>query len=172
MADTPVPDPRALRRAFGMFATGITIVTTTGKGSRGTGRPVGLTVNSFASVSLDPPLVLWSLKKDATDFEAFKASEFFAVNVLSSEQLELCKHFAQRKETRFEGLDYALGEYGAPVFEGCCALFECRNLRHYDGGDHIIFIGRVERFERHEREPLVFQGGHYRALKRSTPPLA
>ena len=171
MSNSAIPDPRALRRAMGMFATGITIVTAMDKSARGAPRPVGLTVNSFASVSLDPPLVLWSLKKDSSDYEAFSRCDFFAVNVLCSEQLELCKHFAQKKTDRFKGMEVTPGEYGAPVFEGCCAIFECRNLRHYDGGDHIILIGRIERFERHEREPLVFHGGHYRALKHSGPVL-
>ena len=171
MPDTPVPDPRALRRALGMFATGITIVTATEKRARGNGRHVGMTVNCFASVSLDPPLILWSLQKDSSEFDLFRHCDYFAVNVLASDQLELCRHFANKNENRFEGLDFGMGEFGAPVFEGCCALFECRNFHHHDGGDHVIFIGRIERFERHEREPLVFHGGHYRALKRSTPPL-
>jgi flavin reductase (DIM6/NTAB) family NADH-FMN oxidoreductase RutF len=168
MSHATTPDPRALRRALGMYATGITIVTAATSGG---GQYVGLTVNSFASVSLDPPLVLWSLARDNPDLAAFKASSHYAINVLSSEQFELCRHFAHKKESIFTGVDFKLGSVGAPVFPESCALFECRNLRRHDGGDHIIFIGRVEHFERHEREPLVFHGGHYRRLKRADPPL-
>lgn len=163
-------DARALRRALGMYATGVAVVTARVV-QGGQAHHVGLTVNSFASVSLDPPLILWSLDRNNGDIAAFHACSHYAVNVLSAEQLELCRNFSHKKESNFRGIDFTPGESGAPVFPGCCALFECRNEKRYDGGDHVIFIGHVERFERHEREPLVFHGGHYRALHRSEAPL-
>ena len=150
-------DPLALRDALGQYATGVTIVTTLDEA----GRPAGLTVNSFTSVSLDPPLALWSITLTAACLPAFKASTHFAVNVLSAEQVELSNRFATAGEDKFAGLDWSRGLGGAPLLAGCCAVFECRTEVTHPGGDHLIFIGRIERFSREKRDPLVFHGGRY-----------
>jgi flavin reductase (DIM6/NTAB) family NADH-FMN oxidoreductase RutF len=150
-------DPLLLRVALGQYATGVAVVTTTD----GDGRAVGLTVNSFASVSLDPPLVLWSLGLHSACLAAFRACSHFAINVLNAEQADLSNRFATPTGDKFAGLAWSPGLGGAPLLEGCCARFECRNEAGHAGGDHIIFIGRVERFDRQERPPLVFHGGRY-----------
>ena len=150
-------DPLLLRVALGQYATGVAVVTTVGAD----GRPMGLTVNSFASVSLDPPLVLWSLGRSSACLPAFKACSHFAINVLAAEQVELANRFAAAALDKFAHLAWTPGLGGAPLLDKCSARFECRNETHHAGGDHLIFIGRVERFERQEREPLVFHGGRY-----------
>ena len=150
-------DPLALRAALGQYATGVTVVTTHDRD----GRPVGLTVNSFASVSLDPPLVLWSLALSSSRLPAFKACRHFAVNVLAADQLELSNHFAMTGIDKFADLAWSPGLGGVPLLEGCCARFECHSEAQHEGGDHLIFVGRVERFMRDERAPLLFHGGAY-----------
>jgi len=150
-------DPLLLRVALGQYATGVAVVTA----ADADGRPVGLTVNSFASVSLDPPLVLWSLGRNSACLPAFKACSHFAVNVLAAEQVELSNRFAAAALDKFAHLEWTPGLGGAPLLAGCCARFECHNQTHHPGGDHLIFIGRVERFAREERPPLVFHGGRY-----------
>ncbi len=154
-------EPLVLRAALGQYATGVAIVATLD----GNGRPVGLTVNSFASVSLDPPLVLWSLALTSAALPAFKACSHFAVNVLAAGQKELSIRFATTGLDRFAGLAWMPGLGGAPLLDDCCAHFECRNETRHEGGDHLIFIGRVERFDHAEHPPLVFHGGLYRSLE-------
>lgn len=152
------PDCRALRSAFGQFATGVTIVTTLTT----SGKPVGLTVNSFASVSLEPPLVLWCLTNTASEFASFQQASHYCINVLAAEQRELSDRFASRIEDRFADVAWQPGAGGVPVLAGCCANFEVRNEIQYPGGDHHIFVGRVERFARAEdRSPLLFHAGRY-----------
>lgn len=153
-------DPRDLRDALGEFATGVTVLTTRGPD----GEPVGVTINSFASVSLEPPLVLWSLGLQSPSLAAFEACSHYAVNVLAADQAELSQRFALARDDRFAGLELKVGSGGTPLIQGCCAWFECRNERHYPGGDHLIFVGHVERFRRGQRPPLVFHGGLYRSL--------
>lgn len=153
-------DPAALRRALGMFATGITVVTT----RRADGTPVGLTVNSFNSVSLEPPLVLWSLARSNSAFEVFAGCSHYAVNVLADDQEALSNHFASKVHDRFKDVAWSEGLAGVPLLEGCCGHFEVRNLSRIEGGDHLIFLGEVERFGWHKREPLLYFGGHYRRL--------
>jgi len=150
-------DSLALRAALGQYATGVAIVTTLD----GEGRPAGLTVNSFASVSLDPPLVLWSLAQTSACMQAFKSCHHFAVNVLASDQVEISNRFALAGYDKFGGIVWTPGLGGAPLLEGCCARFECRSHARHPGGDHVIFIGRVERFAHEDRTPLVFHGGRY-----------
>jgi flavin reductase (DIM6/NTAB) family NADH-FMN oxidoreductase RutF len=158
--NNPVHDSRAFRDALGLFATGITIVTTRAR----TGEPVGLTVNSFNSVSLDPPLVLWSLMLGSPSEEAFRAASHYVVHVLGDHQQALSNRFAGSREQRFSGLEMRDGLGGAPLIDDCLARFECRNDIQYAGGDHLIFVGRVERFERSAGKPLIYFGGGYRGI--------
>jgi flavin reductase (DIM6/NTAB) family NADH-FMN oxidoreductase RutF len=154
-------DGAALRRALGSFVTGVTVVTARCEAG---GRPtlVGLTVNSFSSVSLDPPLVLWSMKRSNPNLRLMQRASHYAVNVLAQAQADLCRHFAQPRPDRFAEVSYDEGLGGAPLLPASAASFECRQHAQVDGGDHVIFIGRVERFRRAEAEPLIFyDGGHW-----------
>ena len=149
---------RDLRNALGCYPTGVTIVTAPGEG----GGVVGVTANSFAAVSLDPPLVLWSLDMSAKSLGAFTAAGYFAINVLAQSHLEMSQHFAPRQRDKFAGIDYQLGEGGVALFEGCAARFQCRTVTTHDEGDHRIFVGEVIDFEYLESiEPLVFTHGTY-----------
>jgi flavin reductase (DIM6/NTAB) family NADH-FMN oxidoreductase RutF len=159
----PERDSRSFRDALGLFATGITILTARAPG----GEPVGLTVNSFNSVSLEPPLVLWSLMLGSPSVEAFRTCSHYAIHVLADSQKALSQKFAGAREQRFAGLDTTDGLGGAPLIEGCLARFECRNDVQYAGGDHLIFVGRVERFERSVGQPLLYFGGAYRTIGRA-----
>lgn len=154
-------DHRALRDALGAFATGVTVVTALDA----EGRAIGLTVNSFNTVSLDPPLILWSLSLASPNLDAFRRASHFAVNMLAADQQAVSERFAQRSSDKFAELDWRSGLGGAPLLPHCCAVLECRNEAQHAGGDHLIFIGRVERFERGDRPPLVFHGGCYRTLR-------
>ncbi len=150
-------DARALRTALGRFATGVTIVTTRCP----SGKLVGLTANSFSSVSLDPPLVLWSLRRNAASLQSFTGSRSFVVNVLAADQEALSNRFAKPSADKFEGLDYTVGLNGCPVLRDTLACFECRLETEIEGGDHLIFLGRVERASYREGVPLIFAGGSY-----------
>lgn len=151
-------DSRALRRALGQFATGVTVVTTRDPAG---GYPVGMTANSFTSVSLDPPLILWSITRTSRSLPAFLAAPNFAVNVLSADQIDLSVRFARHAEDKFAGLDWSEGLGGLPILPNLSASFECRRVASHDGGDHVILVGRVERFARFERPGLVFAEGRY-----------
>lgn len=153
-------DQRKLRQALGRFATGVTVVTTRGI----SGRLEGVTVNSFAAVSLDPPLVLWSLRRDSTVLTSFLQSGAFAVNVLASDQEKISRRFAASGRKDFAGLAFRLNTAGVPVIEGCLATFECRTESTIEGGDHVIFIGRIDEAECRTGDPLIFSGGRYHAL--------
>ena len=164
-----VRPPRALppnfsqpefRLALGMFATGVTIVT-----ARSTqGSYVGLTANSFNSVSLTPPLVLWSLARAAGSMAAFSAGSHYAINILSADQQDLAKQFAARDGDRFSGVRFTPGAGGAPLIEGAAATFECFNRSRYEEGDHVIFVGEVESCtHRPGASPLLFHGGKFYA---------
>ena len=155
-------DPRELRRALGQFATGVTVVTTRSED----GRRVGVTANSFASLSLDPPLVLWCLDRAAPSLPAFEGASHFAINVLSAGQHFLSRQFATAAEDKFAGVVCEDGAGGVPMLAGVLARFVCRNVRHVEAGDHVIVIGEVERFETFEGEPLVFHSGSYRVATR------
>ncbi len=150
-------NPRELRNALGAFATGVTIITARNQA----GKLVGLTANSFTSVSLQPPLVLWSASLYAQSLAAFQEGSHFVVNILAADQTELSNRFARQHEDKFAEVDHIIPECGAPVLIGAAAHFECRNeYRHY-GGDHIIFIGHVERFAYTTKPTLLFCRGKY-----------
>lgn len=151
-------DPKAFRAALGSFATGVTVITA----CSGDGTPVGLTANSFNSVSLDPPMVLWSLAKTSRSLPVFMDTEHWAVHVLAAEQHGLTDVFARAGEDKFAGLEVvAAAGSGVPLLEGCAARFECRTSFRYEGGDHVIIVGEVTAFERSSRSPLVFHAGRY-----------
>jgi flavin reductase (DIM6/NTAB) family NADH-FMN oxidoreductase RutF len=153
---TPGPDTRlALRRALGQFATGVTLVTVAG--GRG---PMGITANSFASVSLDPPLILWCPAKSSARHDALVAAGDFALHVLGQHQRELAKAFARRADA-FELCEWETGAGGIPLIAGCAARFECRTEERIDAGDHTIILGRVRHVTTGETEPLVFHRGEY-----------
>lgn len=145
------------RRALGCFATGVAVVTTRDED----GLKSGITINSFNSVSLHPPLVLWNIARDAQSLAAFMRSEYFAVNVLSSNQQGICDRFAAGGTDKFNGLECGEGLEGQPILPEFSASFQCRKEHVYDGGDHRIIIGRVLRFEDRETDPLIFYRGHY-----------
>ena len=158
-------DCRAFRDTLGCFATGVTVVTALTPNGEKSGVPIGLTISSFNSVSLDPPLILWSLSADSPSLAAFRGATHYAVNVLSADQQEISDNFAARTGDRFAGVSTRTGAHGSPLIEGCCAYFECANEVQYPGGDHQIFVGRVEHFVQGEPvSPLIFHGGRYREL--------
>ena len=157
MPATATIEQRALRSALGAFATGVTIVTT----RTGEGADVGLTANSFSSVSLDPPMVLWSLAKTSSSIEAFRTAIHFAVHVLAADQDDMSGRFATRGIDKFAGLKVGRGPGDVPLLEGCTARFECRTAFQYEGGDHVIFVGEVVNLTHSERPPLIFHGGRY-----------
>lgn len=155
--ELPAPDTALLRKAMGRFATGVTIVTARGA----CGKLEGLTVNSFSTVSLEPPLVLWNLARRAGSFATFVDATYFAVNVLSRDQLHLCRHFATRRADKLAGIAHRPGIGGCPLLDDTIAQFECRRETFFDGGDHVIFVGRVLRASHGEGDPLIFSGGGY-----------
>ena len=162
----PVEDGRGFRRALGHFATGVTIIT-----AQVDGEPGGLTVNSFSSVSLDPPLIQWSLAKSAQSVALFEKASHFAVNVLASDQVELAGSFARSGGDKFAGLSWQPGLGDAPLFPGLAASFECTTWQKVDAGDHFIVLGRVERFSRTARPLLLFAQGRFGlAIDYPTPP--
>ncbi len=156
--DNFIPGPesaRDFRNALGRFATGITVVTAqTAKG------PIGITANSFASVSLDPALVLWSPAKESQRFEAFVNAQKYAIHILAEDQMELCQTFA-KKEHSFDGLSWTPCDNGVPLLDGCLARFECEKHADVDAGDHVIIIGKVLRASIREGAPLLFSGGQF-----------
>ena len=156
-------ESKAFRRALGQFATGVTIVTTVDE----EGAPTGLTVSSFNSVSLEPPLILWCLDRNALSMPTFERAPFFAVHVLSQAQMELSNRFAKSGIDKFAGVDYEPGLGGVPLFSGCAARFQCATAHQYAGGDHVIFVGEVKVFETAEQPPLIFHGGRYASLTES-----
>jgi len=156
-ANAAAIDAREFRNALGSFATGVTIVTT----RDAAGHDVGLTANSFNSVSLDPPLVLWSLAKSSKSLSAFVEAKHFAVHILAADQEPLSNRFATRGADKFAGLQMQRGEGGTPLLHGCAARFECRTAYRYAGGDHEIFVGEVLTFEHFDRPLLVYQKGGY-----------
>lgn len=150
-------DPRDFRQALGMFATGVTIVTA----RAADGTPVGITANSFNSVSLQPPMVLWSLAKNARSLPVFEGAEHWNVHILSNEQEALSNRFARAGEDKFAGVALDPAITGAPLLPGCSARFQCRTVFRYEGGDHIIFVGEVVAYDRSDRPPLLYVTGGY-----------
>src|SRR6201994_1104349 len=150
-------DPRDFRNALGTYATGVTIVTAVADD----GNPYGFTSNSFASVSINPPLVLWSLGMYSQGLPIFQNASHFAVNVLGISQKALASTFAKSKIDRFDGVDWTPGLGNAPLLAGSVACFQCRAANRYYGGDHVIFLGAVEAYSYNRREPLLFAQGGY-----------
>lgn len=157
----PAIDPKQFRQALGAFTTGVTIVTTHGPD----GQDYGLTANSFNSVSVDPPMVLWSLNKNASSKPAFTEAGHFAVHVLATDQEPVSNRFAKSGTEKFAGLEVERGPGNVPLLDGCSARFQCRTCYQYEGGDHIIFVGEVLAFDRFDKAPLVFHSGGYRRLQ-------
>ena len=153
---------RDFRDALGSFPTGVTVVTALAPDAS----PIGVTISSFNSVSLDPPLILWSLSCVSPSLAAFAQAGHYAINVLAADQQWISECFAARENDRFNGVKVSKGLGGVPLIEGCSAWFECSNEAQYPGGDHLILVGRVHRFSRGDAdEPLIFHGGRYRKLR-------
>jgi flavin reductase (DIM6/NTAB) family NADH-FMN oxidoreductase RutF/DNA-binding MarR family transcriptional regulator len=152
----PSANVGAFRRTLGEFATGVAVITTTVNGVS-----YGVTSNSFVSVSLDPPLVLWSLRRESQSFAAFESCDYFAVNVLADDQIALSQHFAKSNPNKFESVAYSKGRAHVPLLHSIAAAFECRRTRAYEGGDHLVLLGEVEVFSRYDRAPLIFSKGRY-----------
>jgi 3-hydroxy-9,10-secoandrosta-1,3,5(10)-triene-9,17-dione monooxygenase reductase component len=148
------------RQALGGFATGVTIITTLGRN----GQKVGMTANSFNSVSLDPPLILWSLGRQANCHDDFIAAEYFAVHILASDQQQLSNRFAETGSDRFADLDCSQGLSGIPILPHYSTCFQCKMTQQYDGGDHIIITGEVIEFTDNQLQPLLFHRGNYKQL--------
>lgn len=158
LALPPSFSTREFRDALGMFATGVTIVTA----RTADGRLVGLTASSFNSVSLEPPLVLWSLSHGASTLPTFADGSHYAIHVLAADQKGLAERFATRGIDRWAGLEHRPGISGAPLLAGAAATFECFNRSQYQEGDHTIFVGEVERCEHREGvSPLLYHGGKF-----------
>ena len=157
-AASPSFSPQAFRKALGCFATGVTIVT-----ARSTeGELFGLTASSFNSVSLNPPLVLWSLSREAGSMPVFASGSHYAINILAANQKDLAERFATRGLDRWAGVAFAEGAGGAPMLSGTLACFECFNRSRYEEGDHVIFVGEVERCtQRRGASPLLYHGGKF-----------
>lgn len=153
----PAIDARAFRTALGSFATGVTVITT----CAADGTPVGLTANSFNSVSLDPPMVLWSLSRTAKSMPVFEQAQYFAVHVLAADQAALSARFARSGSDKFAQLPLETGIAGLPLLKDCAARFQCQTSFRHDGGDHLIFVGQVLEFDAYERPPLIYHAGQY-----------
>lgn len=164
----PIHIARPLRDALGAYPTGVTIVTARAMD----GRPVGLTVNSFASLSLDPPLLLWSLANRSPNLRAFRTATHFAINVLAHDQAEMARRFATPSIVdKFDGVELRHGQPWtalAPLIDGTVAHFVCASRDAIEAGDHTLFIGRIEHHWRDDGDPLVFHGGRFSSLAPST----
>ena len=153
-------DTKQFRQALSQFATGVTVIT----GCLPDGGYFGATINSFNSVSFDPPLVLWSLAHTDSSMAAFAAAERYVIHVLAGDQIELAQRFSRPTADRFEKLPFVLSERGLPVLAGSVAWFECRHRSRYTEGDHVIFVGEVERCHSHPQRTLGFHRGRFIAL--------
>lgn len=162
----PAADARALRRCLGQYPTGVTVITAQNGEQR-----VGMAVNSFAAVSLDPPLVLWSIRRESRSAKDFIDAGHFAVNILAQDQMEVSRSFGVGDPERFERTAWTAGLHGAALIDGAIAHLECQTTTVHEGGDHLILIGRVLRYARFEGEPLLFSQGQY-AVAQSHPSLA
>ncbi|MDB5727381.1 MAG: flavin reductase family protein [Noviherbaspirillum sp.] len=160
-ATPPECDARHFRNALSQFATGVTVITT----RLADGSFLGITASSFNSVSLDPPLVLWSLALTSSSLPVFTGNSHYVINILSADQAALAERFAMRIENRFEGVDFVLSHTGLPILPGASAWFECHNRSRYPEGDHVIFVGEVERCDVAPQPALVFHGGKFVATK-------
>ncbi|MEH2473350.1 flavin reductase (DIM6/NTAB) family NADH-FMN oxidoreductase RutF [Nitrobacteraceae bacterium AZCC 2161] len=153
----PSGNPEAFRQCLAQFATGVTVIT-----ANVGGELIGITANSFSALSLDPPLILWSVGKASNRGQKFCTATSFAVNVLASDQVELSRLFGSSNADKFMRIEWSEGRNGAPVLRGIAALFECELEAQYPGGDHSILVGRVTRAATFERSTLIFAQGRYR----------
>jgi flavin reductase (DIM6/NTAB) family NADH-FMN oxidoreductase RutF len=150
-------DSKEFRRTLGAFTTGVTIMTTVDED----GKQYGVTANSFSSVSLDPPLILWSQALTSSSFEAFSNCERFVVNILADHQIHVSNQFARSGGDKFQGIEVNAGLGGVPIIDDCSAYLECVKVAAHPGGDHVIYIGQVERIYRGANRPLAFGDGRY-----------
>jgi len=150
-------DNTLLRQTLGCFPTGVVVAATCGDHNA----PVGLTINSFSSVSLDPPLILWSIALNAPSIGAFRKHKGFTINILSEEQKSVCMQFAQPATDKFRGIDWHPGYEGAPIINNALAVLQCETYRRYEGGDHEIYLGKVIKINFTEQKPLVFHRGQF-----------
>lgn len=154
-------DGRDLRNALGRFATGVCLITTVTE----EGVPMALTANSFSSVSLDPPLVLWNLQDSSDVYDVFATPPHFGINVLALEQQDLSNQYAKKGQHEIDAAHFSAGKHGAPIIQGALVSFECELEATYPGGDHLIIVGRVlDMTERPSGDPLLFFAGGYREL--------
>lgn len=160
MSTSTTFDTRSFRRALGNFATGVTVVTA----QTAEGVKAGVTANSFNSVSLDPPLVLWSIDKKSGSYDVFNSASHFAVNILTSNQIDLSNQFARNNTDKFAGITTETGLGNAPLLSDCSARFQCEKYQQIDAGDHWILIGKVVAFDDFGRAPLVYHQGVYAAV--------
>ena len=156
-------DSQELRDCLGKFATGVTVVTCSDADSR----PCGITANSFSSVSLDPPLVLWNIAKVSNSLQAYLDARHFAIHILTEDQLPLSSHFATTDHTLFDSVSFATSDSGVPILPDTLACLECRTHQVHDCGDHYIIVGEVETYRSSDQAPLLFFGGQYVALTES-----
>lgn len=155
-------DTLTLRKVLGRFATGVTIVTTMSEDKR----PHGLTINSFTSVSLEPPLVLICIAKDAGTLPHFLGNEHFAINILAQDQTKISQKFATHNVDRFEGIEWQRGEFSAPLIDDALAYIECQRHETYEAGDHYIILGKVEKADfTDNKKPLIYYSGQYQELE-------
>ncbi len=152
---------KQLRQCLGRFATGVTVVTC----SDAAGNPYGITANSFSSVSLEPPLVLWNIAKISNSLQAYLDATHFAIHVLTAEQEFLAEHFAQTDHSRYDNIAYDFSETGVPLLPDVLARFDCRTADIYEGGDHYIIVGEIENHLFDDGEPLLFYRGDYRRVE-------
>jgi flavin reductase (DIM6/NTAB) family NADH-FMN oxidoreductase RutF len=151
---------KKLRHTLGRFATGVAVVTT----SSGGNQPSGLTINSFSSVSLDPPLILWSLSLNSARRDIFESAEYFAINILAGDQLDLCQHFSSTIPDLFSDIAWQPSPNGQPILDGVVASLECRTWNLVEGGDHIIILGEVLAHHHNDKAPLIFAKGQLTSL--------
>ncbi|MBB3214662.1 flavin reductase (DIM6/NTAB) family NADH-FMN oxidoreductase RutF [Herbaspirillum sp. Sphag1AN] len=150
-------DSAHFRKALSQFATGVTIITTRLED----GSLIGLTASSFNSVSLTPPLVLWSLGEKSSSMPVFSGNSHYVINILGAEQAGLAEQFSRKSGDRFKGVEYALSRTGQPILKGVSAWFECHNRSRYPEGDHVIFVGEVEHCEVSPQAPLIYHNGQF-----------
>lgn len=159
---TDAVDSRELRTALSTFATGVCVITANPEGCQ----PFGMTVNSFASVSLEPALVLWSLQNNSDCFAGFEKANSYVVNILADDQQDLSNRYAQKGQHALSAEHFRIGQFGAPIMRGAVTSFECDMWARYPGGDHIILVGEVKAVETNvNKQPLIFNAGQYRSLK-------
>ena len=155
-------DSREFRNALGSFPTGVCVITALSE----EGKPFGVTVNSFASVSLDPALVLWSLQNNSECFGSFEKADKFAVNILASEQQALSGYYAVKGDHLLLPEEFRIGKSGTPILKNALTTFECNSWASYPGGDHVILVGQVTEMEHNpNKAPLLFSAGQYRELR-------